>query len=191
MTAAKNSGKGPGMNEFRLKMIVAALSLLALAGCASDDPASAPPMFCPQVAVLQQAAVLTQFLPDHSDIGAQITTARVTGVAGACTLEPKKHQLSIKFQAGFAATNGPANNFSAVTLPYFVAITDDDNIVQEGFYTVTLNFDGNASTAQATTSPIKLDFPNRHWSSHVQVLVGFQETQAELDYAASHPVVGQ
>jgi hypothetical protein len=179
------------MIDIRLSLLAASISLLALAGCASDDPASGPPMFCPQVAVLQQAAVLTEFLPGHRDVASEITTAQVTGVAGSCTLQPKKHQLTLKFQAGFAATSGPANNFAPLTLPYFVAITDDDNIVQEGFYTVALNFDGNASTAEATTQPIKLDFPNRHWSGHVQVLVGFQESQDELDYAAAHPQLGQ
>ncbi len=177
------------MIDIRLSLLLAIIPILALAGCASDDPASAPPMFCPQVAVLQQAAVLTEFLPGHGDVASEITTAQVTGVAGSCTL--RKHQLSLSFQAGFAATNGPANGFAPLTLPYFVAITDGDDIVREDFHTITLNFDGNASTAEATSQKVKIDLPNRHWSSRIQVLVGFQETQDELDYAAAHPVVGQ
>jgi hypothetical protein len=148
-------------------------------------------MFCPQVAVVQQAAVLTEFMPGHSDAGSEITTAQVTGVAGSCTLHRKKHQLTVTFQAGFAATNGPANQFAPLTLPYFVAITDNDHIVHEDFHTITLSFDGNSSTAEATSKPVKIDLPDMHMSSHLQVLVGFQETQDELDYAASHPQVGQ
>ena len=167
----------------------AALSLIGLAAC-SSDPATTAPMFCPQVAVLQQAQNVTAFLPGRTDVAAQITTAQITGVAGSCALEPKKHLLHVKFQAGFAATNGPADHGGNLTLPYFVAITDGDNIISKDDYTITLNFEGNESTAQATSKPVKIDLSNQHDNTHVQILVGFELTPDELSYAASHPAVG-
>jgi hypothetical protein len=164
----------------------AALSLAALSGCAS---APTPPAFCPQVAVLQQAANLTAFLPGRSDVGAELTTAQITGVAGSCTAG-SKHLLHVTFKAGFSASNGPANHGAALTLPYFVALTNGDAIISKTNYTVTLTFDGNASAAQAVSQPVTVELANAPASANVQILVGFALTPDQLSYAAAHPNPG-
>jgi hypothetical protein len=156
------------------------LPLLALAACGSSGDtgtADGPAIYCPQVAVLAQAKTLTQYLPGRSDIGAALTTATITGVAGACTLNQSKHQLTISFKAGFAATNGPANHGQTVALPYFVAITQGDNIIQKTNYSIDIPFDGNISTATATSKNLQAIFPNAPDSTGYQVLIGFQEPQ--------------
>ncbi len=172
--------------------------LAALAGCASTPASSTPAVapapklvvqqYCPQVAVLAQAQNLTTFLPGRSDVGAQITTARVTGVAGSCLLKVKKNLLEVTFRAGFSASNGPANQGAPITLPYFVAITQGDAIVQKNDYSITLKFNGNLSTAQAATKAMKVELPNTPDSARTQILVGFEMTPAQLNYAAAHPV---
>ncbi len=177
------------MKRFCAPQFFPLVPLLALAGCGGGSIQEAP-MFCPQVAVLQQASSLTGFLPGRSDVAAQVTSARITGVAGACTLREKKHVLDVKFQAGFAASNGPANHGNALTLPYFVAITEGDTIINEYYYNITLKFDGNASTAEAVSKPVKIKLSNRRISSDVQILVGFQMTPEQRDYAAEHPLAG-
>jgi hypothetical protein len=174
------------MKRFHAAPLFALFSTIALAGCASD--ADQPALSCPQVAVLQQAQTLTTFLPGHSDVASQITTAQITGVAGSCTLRPKKHLLDVKFQTGFAATNGPANNGDTQNLPYFVAITQGNKIVSKSDYTIALKFDGNASTAQASSKPVTVELSDRPSSLHVQILVGFELTPDQLSYAASHPI---
>ncbi len=166
----------------------AAAALLALAGCADDTP---PAMYCPHVAVLQQAGTLTAFLPGHTDIASQITTAQITGVAGVCTLRPKKHLLELSFRAGFQASNGPANHGATLSLPYFVALTHGDNIISKTDYTMNLSFNGNNSTAQATSKPVKVELSNDHASSHVEVLIGFELTPEQMTYAAAHPALQQ
>jgi predicted membrane metal-binding protein len=173
------------MKRFRAAPLFVLISAVALAGCASD--ADQPILPCPQVAVLQQGQSLTTFIPGHSDVASQITTAQITGVAGACTLRPKKHRLDVTFQAGFAATNGPANNGDTLNLPYFVAITRGNDIIAKSDYNIALKFDGNASTTQATSKPITVEFADQHASSHMQILVGFELTPDQLSYAASHP----
>jgi hypothetical protein len=186
MTGAKNSGKGARMKQF-MRPIVAVILLTGLAGC-SSSPAETAPMHCPDVAMLQQAQSLTTFQPGRSDVAAQVTTAQITGVAGSCQLQPKKRLLLVKFQAGFLASNGPANHGSPLTLPYFVAITDGDNIISKTNYTIVLKFNGNASTAQATSKPVKVELSNDRRSGHVQILVGFQLTPEQISYAQSHPI---
>ncbi|GLR68342.1 hypothetical protein GCM10010909_30230 [Acidocella aquatica] len=184
------------MKQFTTPLLSLAM-LAALAGCASTPASStpaAPPapkpvaqQYCPQVAVLAQTQNLTTFLPGRSDVGAQVTTARITGVAGSCLLKVKKNLLEVKFQAGFSASNGPANQGAPITLPYFVAITQGDTIVQENYYSIVLKFNGNASIAQATSKPLAVELPNTPDSAQTQILVGFEMTPEQLSYAAAHP----
>ncbi len=164
----------------------AVAALAALAGCSTPTP---PAMFCPAVAVLQQGRDLVAFAPDVAGPAGVITQARITGVAGTCTLHPDKKQLIVRFQAGFAASNGPANHGLPVTLPYFVAVVNGDDIVAEQFYTATLSFDGNASLAQTVSKPTSIDFPNDHDSGRLQILVGFKLTPEQQAYDADHPDV--
>jgi hypothetical protein len=186
MTGAKNSGKGARMKPFLLACLAIPV-LGTLAACSASDAPAPPAMFCPQVAVLAQAKTLTAFLPGRSDVAAQITTAQITGVAGSCTLQQQKNLLEVQFQAGFNASNGPANNGKPLILPYFVAITQGDQIVSKAVYLTALDFDGNASTAQATTKPVKIELPNQKTSVPLAILVGFELTPDQLSYAQSHP----
>lgn len=195
------------MKNFRpvLAPAAALLSLLALAACGgggdkhpdtssadatpADGAAPDPTKFCPQVAVLQQAQTVTLFEPGRSDVAGQISTGRITGVSGACTTMTKKRQklLQVKFTASFLTDNGPANHGQPVSLPWFVAITKGDQIIQKQDYTATLKFDGNMSTTALTSKPIKIVLPQDEQSADVQVLVGFEMTPDQLAYAQAHP----
>lgn len=158
---------------------LALLPLVTLAACAGDDGAKNPPMYCPTVAVLAQANTLTQYEPGRSDIGAQLTTATITGVAGVCTLNDSKKLLTIHFKAGFSASNGPADHGRPLILPYFVAITQGDSITAKTNYTIKLAFDGNVSNASATSKNLTVTFPNKPDSAGYDVLVGFQLPQGQ------------
>jgi hypothetical protein len=182
MTSPEFSGKGGAMKRFAP---LAALALLPISACASDNNAAVP---CPHVAVLQQAQQVTEFLPGRSDVAAEITTARITGVAGACILHKGRHELAVNLKAGFAASNGPADHDAPVTLPYFVAITDGDTILSKAEYRLTLKFDGNASRAEATSKPVNLVMPGNNASERLDVLVGFEMTPEQLAFAAAHPM---
>ncbi len=156
--------------------------LLGLAGCGGDGPA--PHLYCPDVAVLQQASVLNAYLPGRNDVAAQITSATITGVAGSCVLEPKKHLLKVTFQAGFTATNGPANKGAALNLPYFVSISQGNDIISKTPYSIGFSFDGNLSTAAATSKKVTVELANVPDSAATEILTGFQLTPAQLAAAS-------
>ncbi len=184
------------MKNFRL-LILAALIPLAGCGSSAHKPATTakaataekgpPPLYCPQVAVLQQAQTLTLFLPNRQDVAARVSTAQITGVSGVCKLEKKKNAVLVTVHISFLADNGPANNGAPLTLPWFTAITAGDNIIQKVRYDQTLKFAGNSTTAGAMAKPVKIELPNVPDTANTEILVGFQETQDQLAYAAAHP----
>jgi hypothetical protein len=97
--------------------------------------------------------------------------------------------LTLSFQAGFTADDGPANHGAPVTLPYFIALTAGDDVVTKIPGSMTLDFAGH-SLAQATTSSIKLKFPNDERSDLIEVLIGFQLSPDQVAYNAAHPSPG-
>ncbi len=153
------------------------LATLAVSACTGSK---APDLYCPQVAVLQQASRVTLANAGSNDIAAQTLDARITGVAGACDAADKDME-TVKFRIGFAATNGPASRLDAQTLPYFIAIVQGDDIISKRVFPVTFDFKNGADQAIASTTPITLKFPRAPRSATQQVLVGFQMSQAELD----------
>jgi hypothetical protein len=182
MTGPKISGKGGRMKHPAL--LPAFGTLLTIAACSNPPPLVTN---CPNVAVLEQGSTLTAFLPGRTDIAAQITHAQITGVAGSCQLEKKKHQLQIVFQAGFAATNGPANTSSTLNLPYLVSLSQGSNILSVTNNSIPLKFDGNESSAAATTKPIKFELPNVPNTAALDILVSFHLTPDQLAYNNAHP----
>ncbi len=167
-----------------MRYAFAVLALATLAGCASEHPS---PMFCPNVRVLAQAQTLNDYLPGRNDVAAELTSATVTGVAGSCTLHPEKHLLVVSFQAGFAATNGPADNGAPLNLPWFVAIAQGDDIISKSLYTIPLTFDGNQLSTSAISKPVKVEIPNDRLTARTDILVGFQLTPQQLSVASGQP----
>ncbi len=164
------------------------LASLALSACSGDgDSLKGPKLFCPQVAVLTPTARLTAFLPSSNDVTAEITSAQITGVAGACSLEKEKQAVKVTFKAGFTATNGPANKSNTLNLPYFVAIVEGETIIAKTPYSIPISFDGNASSASAESNNLTVELPNIPRNQGVQVLVGFQLTPEQQAYATDHP----
>lgn len=184
MTGAENSGKGGGMKKLR---VLALAALAPLTGCGLATPKVTPPFYCPQTAVLEQAQTLTLFLPDRADVAARLSTAQITGISGSCKLQEKKKAVLVTVNTAFQADNGPANNNAPLVLPWFVAITDGDKIIEKTNYVQKLKFDGNQSTVSAAAKPVKIELPNVPSSKNLEILIGFEETPAQLAYAAANP----
>lgn len=157
---------------------------LLLAGCAADK---APTLFCPQVAVLQQASHFVSTKGDSIDVAARTLDARITGVGGHCKKVSKTTE-QVDFRVGFVAHNGPASTRDKWTLPYFIAISQGDRIIDKKIYPVSFDFRNGSDQAVATTTTIRLRFPRAPRSGDQQVLVGFQMTPAEIARATGETV---
>lgn len=172
------------MKKFR---VLALAALLPVTGCGLATPKVQPPFYCPNPAVLEQAQTLTLFLPNRQDVAARISTAQITGISGSCLLQKKKQTVLMTINTAFQADNGPANNNAPLALPWFVAITEGDKIVEKTDYVQAVKFDGNQSSVSAAAKPVKIELPNVPLSTSLEILIGFEETPAQLAYAAANP----
>ena len=198
------------MKDFRaaLTSSAALACVLSLAACGGGHPKAkmpaapatgaelpasltlAPLQNCPQTAILQQAQAVTLFLPGRSDIAAQVSTVRMSGISGACTQDGKHGALNVRFTVNFTANNGPADEGRSITVPWFVAITQGDRIIEKQVLQVKLAFNGNMSVATAQSKPVKIEVPDTPESAGLEILTGFKMTAAQLAYAAAHPNAG-
>jgi hypothetical protein len=187
MTDRRFDGKGERINlqetlvtQSAHRIVRLAPILLATLAVSACTGSKAPDLYCPQVAVLQQASRVVLTNGASNDIAAQTLDARITGVAGRCTAADH-HMETVAFRIGFTATNGPASRLNAQTLPYFIAIVQGDTVISKRIFPVNFDFKNGADQAIASTTPITLKFPRARRSEAQQVLVGFQMSQAELD----------
>ncbi len=189
MTATKISGKGGPMKRSRAASLFALLTPVALAGCASDaDPPNLP---CPQVAVLQQTQSLTAFLPGRSDVAAQITTAQITGVAGACIAAPGKARAGRQIPGRLLRHQRPRQQRRPAEPALLRRHHPGQPHPLEGRLhhraEIRRQYEHRPGDLQAAS---RSSSPDHHSSTHIQILVGFELTPDQLAYAASHPVGG-
>ncbi len=152
------------------------IALFALAGCSSGPK---PTLYCPDVSVLQEANHVIRGRGKQDDFATRVVDARITGIAGKCT-KSGKADVTVAFQIGFSARRGPALTRNSITLPYFIATVQGNQIFDKQVYPVTFDFKGGADETTATTKAIRVVAPNIPRSAQQQILVGFQLNQAEL-----------
>ncbi len=154
-----------------LKRVAVLAVPLLLAACSGSSDKVA--LFCPTVSVLTQANQIVKARGNQASVGAREISARITGVAGTCATHGKDEVLTT-FRIGFAATRGPALIGDQITLPYFIALTQGDQIIGKQLDPITFDFKNGATEAVATTKPIKIEMPNAPVSAQQEALVGFQ-----------------
>jgi hypothetical protein len=152
----------------------------ALAACGSNDPnAFAPP--CPQPVIAPDTGDLTLYRPTGHDVTDLQLNARVEGIDGNCK-PGGRDRLAARLTVGFRIARGPAASGRVFDLPYFVAVTRGDQILDEHFYTLHVEFPGNVETVDLRSEPVDLLLPTPPGTpgTAYRVLAGFRLTPAQL-----------
>lgn len=162
------------------RFAVLGLALLALAGCNSTKVNN-----CPIPVVLADASQIAVFRPGApQDLSGEAYRVSLAGVSTSCDVNRKTGETVSSMTVNFRATRAPSTDGARFTVPYFVAVTRGELIVEKRILNVTFDFAPGASTATFTQSPDDFDIhlETGHFPFEYQLMAGFQMTSAQVDY---------
>ncbi len=167
------------------------LALLAAAagslGACSQPDAFAPA--CPQLGLLRDGADLTRFAGAGRDITDLVLDAHLTAVPATCHWANKAHtKVEAKLQVAMSFGRGPAMTGRTVDVPYFLAASEGDNILDKQIFTARAEFPTNTDRVDVTTPEVSMLFPVTLEKSAAvyKITVSFQLTPEELAYNRGH-----
>jgi hypothetical protein len=162
---------------------IAAAALL-LAGCQAPGTQFAPA--CPQLSLLQDAGDLTRFAGPPGaprDARSLAYAARITAVPAHCAnAGPGEVRATLHVVAQLR--RGPAASGSTVRVPYFVALTEGEQVLGEQDFALAVTFQNNVDRASANGEDIQVTLPvsKTKTAAAYHIYVGFRLTPDELAY---------
>lgn len=156
-----------------------AAALLALAGCADKD-AFAPA--CPQLAFLSDGADLARFAGRGRDITDLVLEGHLTAVPATCKPADERGKVAASVQVQMSLARGPAMQGRSVSVPYFIAVTENGRVLDRAEYAVKAEFPPNSDRISVGSPPVELTFPVTREKSAAayRIWVSFQLTPEEL-----------
>ncbi len=171
--------KAAHMKAAPLRAALLAVPLLAL-GC-SQEIRYAPT--CPQMAILSDGADLIRFNGPGRDLTDRVLEARIQRIDAKC--EPGKGNTVVAhIKVWFDITRGPASNTRNAQVPYFIAVTRGEQVVDHRPYTVAAAFGANVDIARVGGTDIDLTFPSHQGqgAEAYKIYVSLQLTEEELQH---------
>ena len=166
----------------------APLALLAACG-PQDENAFAPA--CAPVGILGPAADYSDYGGSEAepDLSRLVSQGSIVGVSGHCSSAAHGTMLHTAIGLQLAITRGPVGSGSSLTLPYFIAITQDGAIISKQSLTALAQFPDNGDKVLVRTDQVTFDLPvtRAHPGTSYKIEVGFQLTPQQLDYNRNHP----
>ncbi len=164
--------------------------LATLAGCSGPVTSTFPPD-CPRAGVLADAADLTRYRSAGQAAGAtgatghdltdMVLDGQITGVSGDCT-RASRRELDVSVAVSMRLTRGPAARGPMGDVPFFVAVTENGQVLDKQIYHIAPGFAANADTVRLTSDPVSLNLPisvDKPGSAY-DLVVGFQLTPDEV-----------
>jgi hypothetical protein len=165
----------------RPRSLAAATAAVGLSLLSACESAPKFPPACPSLSLLRDAADLTRYVPGGHDIRGLIVDGRITAVPATCAFDtPDKVRATLS--VAFTISRGPLASDRGYALPYFVAVIDAGQIVDEADYTISGAFPPNIDTVRVSSRPINLAIPitKQKSAAAYQVYVGFRLSPEEL-----------
>ena len=152
-----------------------------LAGCSQPD-AFAPA--CPQLAMLPDGADLIRYAGAGRDLTDLVLDAHLAAVPAACHWANDAHtKVEAKLQVAMSLGRGPAMGGRTIDVPYFVAVTEGDAVLDKQVYAARAEFPSNADRVTVSSPEVSMVFPVTHEKSAAayKIIVSFQLTPEELE----------
>ncbi len=173
-------GRRPGRGRKRIGY--AALIALGVAGCSAGGSVR---LRCPTASIIGDAAQMTQFVdgPGRDLIDIQFD-AEIEALASDCEYNRAQDRITTLTAVRIVVSRGPAAQSSEATLPFFVAVVDDNQrvLARERFES-TLVFDPNRQrTGVVEEIEEVIPLPAGLSGANYEILVGFELTSDQLDF---------
>ena len=156
------------------------LALLALAGCNTAKVNN-----CPVAVILADASQVTIFRPGApQDLAGEAYRVALVDISTGCSINKKTGETDSSYRVNFRATRAPSADAAHYTVPYFVAITQGDELIEKRILQISFDFAAGDSIATFSVSPDDFDIhvPNGHQPFEYEIMAGFQMTPAQVDY---------
>ncbi|MCX5619435.1 hypothetical protein [Bombella pollinis] len=163
-----------------------------LTGCEGEDTTHTFAPACPKFDVPSPLADLITYDGKGLDAAHRLTSTHILAVQGDCRTGPKDEQkrplTRVRLSLNLQLERGPAAKGDTVTIPYFVAILQDGQIVDKKIFTETVKLTPSLSVMQANTPLRFIDIPtgNNPQISPYSMEIGFQLNHDELTYNRTH-----
>ena len=138
---------------------------------------------CPQMAILSDGADLIRFNGPGRDLTDRVLEARIQRIDANC--EPGRGNTVVAhIKVWFDITRGPASNTRNAQVPYFIAVTRGEQVVDHRPYTVAAAFGANVDIARVGGTDIDLTFPSHQGqgAEAYKIYVSLQLTEEELQH---------
>ncbi|HWF63858.1 MAG TPA: hypothetical protein VN685_04525 [Rhizomicrobium sp.] len=166
------------MIAFRFSVFL--IALLALSGCNTDKVSN-----CPVAVILADASQLTVFRPGApQDLAGEAYRVALVDISTDCSINKKTGETNSSYRVNFRATRAPSAEAAHYTVPYFVAVTQGDRLLEKRILQVSFDFRPGDSVATFSESPDDFDIhaENGHLPIEYELMAGFQMTPAEIEY---------
>ena len=155
--------------------------LLSLTACGSGSSDQFAPE-CPRPAILADAGTLHRYRGSGRDFLDVVLEGQIDRIQGSCTADGPR-AVAVTVSVEIELTRGPAATGRAAVVPFFVAVTEGDRVLDKQVYVARAVFPENTDRVRLTGDNVDLSLPvsPTKKASAYQVTVGFQLTPAELE----------
>jgi hypothetical protein len=166
----------------RLALAVPLLAAIGLAGCSGRNPDAFAPE-CPALRLLPDAADLTRFRGQGTDLTDVALQARIVAVPASCR-SGGPNTVSATINVVAEAARGPAAQGKTADLPYLVSVMRGDRVLDQKQFHLVGDFPANVDRMTLKGEDIDLAFPvsPENPASEYTIYVSFRLTPAELAF---------
>lgn len=152
---------------------------LLLSSCSTEI------QICPAAVILADAASKTVFRPGTSpDLTNVLYTVTLTNAETSCTYDKHTFNTDSNLTLTFRATRAPSAEGARYSVPYFVAVNQNEKLISKRAYTLVFEFAPGAATATITENPddTLIHIENGHLPWDYQLMSGMQLTDADIAF---------
>jgi hypothetical protein len=166
------------MNRLAIAAVLSVAAMALTAGfAAAKSQARAKGAECPSINILPDAIRITQMSSGRVDLKAEIREPAI-----ACTVAGGKAKSKLSFWVKSAIA--PNSDVAARSVPYFVAIIVDGEVIGKEVFQLALPFAGRDRKLMVKEKITRVDIPVAHGrtAEDYSVTIGFQLTPEQVAY---------